>query len=265
MGRSDHASFWQFGYPAILAIEDDDDFTPYYHTSNDRLASLSLDYFAEFVRAALASLAHLGGLLVGYADGVVRDADSNQPLADAIVSVQYNTSLMLSTTSQSGGDFSLSLPPGSFTVNATAPNHVPLAVPGVEILAGLTTSLDFALETCQHLDGVTFNFAPAEPIVGQTVTLTASLTAAAPPAVIYTWDLGDGSPVVSGPELTSISHVFTPQSRDQIYQVSVSAFNHCYIPVESTGQVLVLAYKQYIPLAASTFSPTGPALWESPR
>jgi hypothetical protein len=264
MGRSDHASFWEFDFPAILAIEDDDDFTPYYHSANDKLSSLNLDYFAEFVRAALASLAHMGGLLVGYADGVVRDAPSNQPLVDAIVSVQYDASLLLSTISSASGDFSLSLPPGSYTVNATAPNHVPLAVPGVNILAGQSTSLDIALQTCQHLDGVIVSFAPAEPIVGQTVTLTASLTAAAASSVNYTWDFGDGSATVSGPELTSIAHVFTPQARDQVYQVSVSAFNDCYIPVEAISPVLVLAYKQYLPLAASTFSPNGLARLVSP-
>ncbi len=263
MGRSDHASFWQFGYPAILAIEDDDDFTPYYHSAGDQLSTLNLDYFAEFVRAAVASLAHLGGLL-GYAEGVVRDAPSSQPLADAIITVQYDATRLLAATSQPTGAFSLPLPPGSFTVNATAPNHVPLAVPGVDILAGQATNLDLALGTCQHLEGVSFSFAPAEPIVGQTVSLTASLTAAVPNPVDYTWDFGDGSPVVSGPELTSVSHVFTLLPQDQAYQVRVKAFNNCYIPVELIRAVQVLAYKQFLPVANSASSSSGLAQFQFP-
>ena len=248
MGRSDHESFWQFGFPAILAIEDDDDFTPYYHSAYDQLSSLNLDYFTEFVRAGVGSMAHLGGLQVGEAIGIIRDAPSSQPLANAIISAQYNGSLLLSTSSDANGDFSLSLPPDSYTVQATAPNHVPLDVPGVDILASQTTSLDIALDTCQQLSGIDFSFSPDEPVVGQTVTLTASLTAPFPSPVEYTWDFNDGSPLVSGQDLTSIVHIFTPQAHDQVYQVNVSAFNNCYIPVEASRPVAVTAYKLYLPV-----------------
>jgi len=62
MGYSDHDSFWDYGFPAILAIEDDDDFTPYYHTINDTLATLNLTYFRDFVKASLGTLAHMGCL-----------------------------------------------------------------------------------------------------------------------------------------------------------------------------------------------------------
>jgi len=62
MGYSDHDSFWDYGFPAILAIEDDDDFTPYYHTVNDTLATLNLNYFTDFVKASLGTLAHMGCL-----------------------------------------------------------------------------------------------------------------------------------------------------------------------------------------------------------
>ena len=264
MGRSDHESYWQFGFSAILAIEDASDFTPYYHSANDTLSSLNLGYFAEFVQAAVASMAHMGRLQLGYADGIVRDAPSSQPLADAIISVQSDAGLLLSTTSYTSGDFSLSLPPGNnYTVKATAPNHVPLAIPGVDILAGQATSLDISLETCQQLSGVDFSFEPAEPVVGQTVTLTASLSSPAPMPVDYTWDFGDSSAVVSGQDLTSIAHVFTPQAHDQAYQVSVSAFNNCYIPVVSVRQVAVTAYKLYIPLSRNAFSAAAIALTET--
>ena len=61
--RSDHASFWDYGYDAILAIEDWDDFTPYYHTTNDQLSSLNIPYFTEFVKASVGTVASMARLL----------------------------------------------------------------------------------------------------------------------------------------------------------------------------------------------------------
>jgi Zn-dependent M28 family amino/carboxypeptidase len=60
--NSDHWSFLAQGFPAMMAIEDNDDFTPYYHTVDDRLATLDLAYYADFTRAAVATIAHLGGV-----------------------------------------------------------------------------------------------------------------------------------------------------------------------------------------------------------
>ena len=57
---SDHSRFWNRGYPAILAIEDDSaDFNAYYHTTNDTLAALNIAYFTAYVKAALGTAAHL--------------------------------------------------------------------------------------------------------------------------------------------------------------------------------------------------------------
>lgn len=57
---SDHARFWDKGYPAILAIEDyPGDFTPYYHTTNDTIDHVNLRYFTAFAQAACGTAAHL--------------------------------------------------------------------------------------------------------------------------------------------------------------------------------------------------------------
>ncbi len=57
---SDHSSFWNNGYPAILAIEDDEnDLNPRYHTSQDLLQYLDMVYYTNFVRASLGTVAHL--------------------------------------------------------------------------------------------------------------------------------------------------------------------------------------------------------------
>jgi hypothetical protein len=59
---SDHSSFWNQGYAAILAIEEyGGDFNPYYHTINDTLARFNLPYFTASVQAAVATVAHLAG------------------------------------------------------------------------------------------------------------------------------------------------------------------------------------------------------------
>jgi len=54
--NSDHASFWTRGYKAFMNIEDENDFTPYYHTTNDKFSTLNITYFRDLVRTALAAL-----------------------------------------------------------------------------------------------------------------------------------------------------------------------------------------------------------------
>ncbi|MCX6165539.1 MAG: M20/M25/M40 family metallo-hydrolase [Ignavibacteriae bacterium] len=60
-GGSDHQSFQTRGYKAILSIEDNDDFTPYYHTVNDTYASLSKAYFVKMIKAGIAALVTIAG------------------------------------------------------------------------------------------------------------------------------------------------------------------------------------------------------------
>jgi hypothetical protein len=57
--RSDHASFWNYGYAAILGIEDLQDFNPYYHSADDTLANMQTDMMVEYTKAAVATLAEL--------------------------------------------------------------------------------------------------------------------------------------------------------------------------------------------------------------
>ena len=57
--RSDHASFWASGYPAVLLIEDWEEFTPHYHTYGDSLATLNIPYYADIVRATVATIGEL--------------------------------------------------------------------------------------------------------------------------------------------------------------------------------------------------------------
>jgi len=56
--RSDHASFWEFDYPAILGIEDfSSDFHPYYHTTGDNVSNINQDFYFEYVKAIIGAAA----------------------------------------------------------------------------------------------------------------------------------------------------------------------------------------------------------------
>ncbi len=59
--RSDHASFWRQNYPAIFITEGffNDDFNPTYHSSNDRISFMSLDYHHQISQLVIATLFEL--------------------------------------------------------------------------------------------------------------------------------------------------------------------------------------------------------------
>jgi len=56
---SDHASFWQKGYDAFCAIEDNPIRNPYYHTTYDTLNTLNIDFLKSVVKLGLATLSDL--------------------------------------------------------------------------------------------------------------------------------------------------------------------------------------------------------------
>ena len=56
---SDHASFWNRGYGAILLIEDNNDFHPYYHTVNDKIQYFNVPYFEKMSKLAIGTLTKL--------------------------------------------------------------------------------------------------------------------------------------------------------------------------------------------------------------
>jgi hypothetical protein len=60
-GGSDHQSFQNKGYKAILVIEDNNDFTPYYHTVNDTYSTLNKPYFVKMIKAGIAALVTIAG------------------------------------------------------------------------------------------------------------------------------------------------------------------------------------------------------------
>lgn len=60
-GASDHSSFWEYGYGAVLLIEGywSDDFNPFYHSVNDRVDKFNEEYFHSAAQMAIGSTAEL--------------------------------------------------------------------------------------------------------------------------------------------------------------------------------------------------------------
>ena len=59
MVYSDHAPFWDTGYPALLGIEDMPLRNPYYHQTTDTIDTLNFDFFTSSAKTALGALAEL--------------------------------------------------------------------------------------------------------------------------------------------------------------------------------------------------------------
>jgi hypothetical protein len=143
---SDNRSFWEVGYPAILTIEDYEDFTPYYHRTTDRLATLNLDYFTALVRAGVGTFAHMGCFIdTGALTGTVTALNTGLPLS-ATVTASANGHVYTATTDLQGY-YSLTLPVDTYVVEAQAEmlGYLPATVTDVVILSGTTTVQHFAL------------------------------------------------------------------------------------------------------------------------
>ncbi len=141
---SDNKSFWNKGYSAILGIEDDDDFTPYYHTIYDRLPTLNMTYMTQFVRAAVAALLHLSMRPIGHLDGYVTAAVSSQPLRAAQIDLISPTGRAFFTAPLSNGYYTDTLPIGVYTVTVSCPGFVSL-ITQTTVLTNALTRLNLAL------------------------------------------------------------------------------------------------------------------------
>jgi hypothetical protein len=153
INASDQWSFLQWGYPAFLAIEDVDDFTPHYHQTTDRLLTLDLDYYADFTRAAIATIAHLGQLLPGgYLSGTVRVLDTGQSLSATVGAFAPTYRYTFTAPTSAGGVYTLPLPVGGYTLTIWTPSgYYPATITGVHIVTDTVIVQDVALEPWPRL------------------------------------------------------------------------------------------------------------------
>lgn len=242
LSASDHAPFWDRGYPAILAIEDWQDHTPNYHTPQDRLSTLDLAYYTAFVKASLATLVHMGCLLDGELSGTVSDATSGSPLAGANVEVWQNGQKTLSTSTQASGAYQSLLINGNYEVKFSAADHRGETVSNVAIIAGQITDLDRGLQPCNTVKDPAFNLSPNPAAPGETVTFSAQVSGGET-LVSYSWDFGDGS-LGAGDVVT---HTYTMPG---VFSVGMTADNLCSYPVSAANRSILVGNSfQFFPLA----------------
>lgn len=236
---SDHAPFWDRGYTAILAIEDWDDHTPYYHRTTDQLENLNMAYYTQFAKASLATFAHMGCLL-GDLGGVVSDAATGSPLAGVSVQTRLNQTLDESSLTAVDGAYQQLLHEGSYSVVFSAAEHRTETVSNVQIVPGEHTTLNRSLQACDTVDQVSFVATPAQAPVGQQITFNATVLGGAAP-VSLSWDFGDGS---SGTG-TEVTHSY---SAPGLYVVRLTADNSCLLPSVARRGVLVGENFVFLPL-----------------
>lgn len=150
---SDHATFWQYGFTSILAIEDDlgHDFNPYYHSWQDTPAHTDSIYFTSFVKASIATYAHMSGCLIPNLDGHVTAASGGVPIEGATVTIQDGQGQSYQSITDVSGYYTSTLIPDTYTVTASAFWYLPTTTSGVVITNNNITTQDFALTTAPTL------------------------------------------------------------------------------------------------------------------
>jgi hypothetical protein len=182
--NSDHNSFWDVGYGAIVFSEVywGDDFNPYYHTSGDRIDKFNLAYFHELAKLAIGSISSLANGVpipdttlprvlqaalvdestvdVLYSEPVIGAANFSNyeidgPQSITVTSAVYNNMVAtLSTSEHTPGDYTIS-------------------VSNVVDIAGNVIDPDFntAAYTMEGLPAVVMSYFRAAPLNGNVVTL----------------------------------------------------------------------------------------------
>jgi hypothetical protein len=246
--RSDHGSFWDYGYTAILGIEDFypnyHDFNPYYHTSNDKLEHLNKAYYTEFVKASVGTFAHMGCLLTdGTLTGQVTDVDTGLPIGGATVLAQDQLAQTFQTSTDGTGFYTFTLETNSYTVTATANGYLSATVTGVNISPGQVTTQHFALEpdgSCVAVYDADFDWIPLAPAVSETVRFVGTASGDAP--IFFDWDFGDGE-VYKG---AVVSYTYTLEGEHTVVMTATGA---CGLDVVShTLNILPECIYYYLPL-----------------
>jgi hypothetical protein len=217
---SDHASFWQRDYPAILAMEDF--INPNWHKTSDTTGTLDQGYFTAAVKAAVGSLAHLAEFYVPNVSGAI----THSQYAEAVPGAQIIFSgpgFSQSFTSAMDGSFQGMLPGGTYSFTVEAPGYAPYSQANIGVpdpLSGGQAELDADL--CQLLTGVGWYPRPLPPQPGEEVTLYALHYKGSSPFT-YAWHI-EGGPSAPAPAFPFISFTF-PEAGN--YRVTLTVSNTC--------------------------------------
>jgi PKD repeat protein len=111
--------------------------------------------------------------------------------------------------------------------------------PQVDVSVALTVTTG-----CVPVDGANFDFAPANPSVGQMVVFTGTVTQGTEP-ITYTWNFDDGSGVQTG---NPITHTFPLVDTVHAYTVTLNVTNICPSQQVVERTVVVRLRAIYLPI-----------------
>ena len=108
--------------------------------------------------------------ITGKIAGVITAEATNEPLANVTVTLVGTSST--ATTNDAGYYVMTNIPPGDYNVKAELTDYGPETIEGAKVLAGLTTTLNFALKTSEvvTLEGITVT--AVKPLIKRDVTQT---------------------------------------------------------------------------------------------
>jgi hypothetical protein len=230
-----------------MAIEDWNDHTPNYHKTSDQLESLNLSYYNEFVKAALATFAHMGCLPEGYLAGTIRDSLSGNPIPGAKIEALREDLPPISKTAESNGDYQFTLQPGNYTIQFSAIDHLGTSFPNTFIQQNLTTTINPVLVPCVFIKQPHIDMTTNKPAVGELVNFNASAEGGEPP-LSFEWDFGDGT-TGSG---ASVSHTY---DQSGAFQVNLTVNNPCGVPKPASTVLFVDMELVFLPIASTSIGP----------
>ena len=128
-----------------------------------------------FLVIAVASLLtavvfYASAAITGKISGVITAEATNEPLANVTVTIVGTSTT--ATTNDAGYYVMTNIRPGGYDVKVELTGYGSETVEGAKVLAGLTTTLDFALETSEvvTLEGITVT--ATKPLIKKDVTQT---------------------------------------------------------------------------------------------
>lgn len=282
---SDNSSFWQFGYSAILGIEDNDDFNPYYHGPGDTPAHTDLTYFTEFVKAALATFAHATGCLLpsglGAVQGHVTDESTGLPVAGATVTAQDALGHAFSAGTDGTGYYTRTLLAGTYTLTVRHRAYETAVVTGVQVLTDTVTTVDWMLRPRGRLWGYVRDWDNGFPLEATLRADDGTTVQSDPSSGYYEIFLDEGAHAITAtlenylPESVTVELVSGASVRHDFALVAEVSFIpkpvQVVVPLSLTiSQTAELVNRRAVPYPFQTyeirggFVPGGEALWPGP-
>lgn len=109
----------------------------------------------------------------------------------------------------------------------------------------LVASRSMNVVPCEPLSEVDFNWQPLNPVMGERVTFSGEASGSAP--ISFSWDLGDGSPLIRG---QTVDHIYSVEGG---ISVTMSAANFCSGPLHVDKEITVRRAYIYLPLLYRNF------------